>query len=71
MIQEQATGSRRDAPRSRQTSEVAAHPAPTIEQIRQRAYEIYLSRKGRPGEPLLDWFQAELELHASATTTRT
>jgi hypothetical protein len=29
--------------------------------IRQRAYEIYLSRRGRNGDPLSDWLQAERE----------
>jgi glycosyltransferase involved in cell wall biosynthesis len=35
---------------------------PTVEQIRRRAYEIYLKRNGLPGTPESDWRQAEQEL---------
>ena len=35
---------------------------PTAEQIRRRAYEIFLSRNGTPGDPMTDWVQAEREL---------
>jgi hypothetical protein len=41
--------------------------APTLEQIRQRAYEIYRARGGAPGDPEWDWRQAELELRARIT----
>jgi hypothetical protein len=34
---------------------------PTEEQIRKRAYEIYL-RHRKPGRDVIDWLQAELEL---------
>jgi Protein of unknown function (DUF2934) len=36
----------------------------TDEQIKCRAHEIYLVRGGKPGNPLLDWLQAEKELNA-------
>jgi Protein of unknown function (DUF2934) len=32
------------------------------EQIRERAYELYLARKGGPGSALEDWLQAEAEI---------
>lgn len=35
---------------------------PSEEQIRVRAYEIYLARNGGPGDELSDWFEAEAEL---------
>ncbi len=35
---------------------------PTKQQIRDRAYFIYLARDGRPGDPANDWLQAEREL---------
>ena len=35
---------------------------PSEEQVRARAYEIYLERGGRPGHDLDDWLQAEFEL---------
>jgi hypothetical protein len=36
----------------------------TEEQIRRRAYELYLARGGKPGDALRDWLQAENELAA-------
>ena len=41
---------------------VAAEP--TIEQIRQRAYELYLFRGEQAGNELEDWLEAERELRA-------
>ena len=38
--------------------------AVTDEEIRQRAYEIYLNRGATPGFELDDWLQAERELHS-------
>jgi hypothetical protein len=35
---------------------------PSIEQIRQRAYELYLERERLDGNDLDDWLQAEREL---------
>ncbi|HTS18588.1 MAG TPA: DUF2934 domain-containing protein [Verrucomicrobiae bacterium] len=35
---------------------------PTEEQIRARAYQIYLARGGQPGHDTDDWLQAEYEL---------
>ena len=32
------------------------------EEIRNRAYEIYLQRGGQPGSELEDWLQAEREV---------
>jgi hypothetical protein len=34
-------------------------PPPTHEEIRRRAYEIYLSRGAADGHDLEDWLQAE------------
>jgi glycosyltransferase involved in cell wall biosynthesis len=52
--------------------------APTHEQIRERAYQIYLRRKGAPGDPTLDWLHAEQEIRkemsakaAGKTTAKT
>ena len=39
-----------------------AKSRPTPEQIQLRAYEIYLERRGAPGNALQDWVQAEREL---------
>lgn len=37
---------------------------PTEDQVRARAYEIYLRRGCGPGDPGADWAQAERELTA-------
>ncbi len=42
----------------------ASQTQPTPEQIRMRAYEIYLSRNGAPGDEVQDWLRAETELRA-------
>ena len=47
---------------STQRPKQVARRTPTDEEIRQRAYEIYLSREGGPGNELEDWLQAEREL---------
>jgi Protein of unknown function (DUF2934) len=41
---------------------VIGHGEPTLDEIRQRAYERYLERGGRHGEHFDDWLQAEKEL---------
>jgi hypothetical protein len=40
----------------------SANHGPSHEQIRRRAYEIYLERDGLGGSELDDWLRAELEL---------
>lgn len=37
---------------------------PTSEEIQARAYQLYLERKGAPGDPLDDWVRAEHELRS-------
>lgn len=39
---------------------------PTKKQIRERAYFIYLARRGTPGDPMQDWLLAERELWEDA-----
>ena len=46
----------------------AAKSAPTLEQIQARAYEIYLERRGAPGNQIEDWLRAERELAAGGLT---
>jgi hypothetical protein len=38
------------------------------EQIRERAYEIYIERGGVDGQALDDWLRAEIELEKSRGT---
>jgi len=52
-----AVAEQEPAPRSK--------PGPTLEQIRRRAYEIFLARRGAPGNPEADWLQAERELRGT------
>ena len=40
----------------------------TDEQIRLRAYELYLQRDAAPGDPVADWLRAERELAAELTS---
>ena len=35
------------------------------EEVRHRAYELYLQRGGTPGDDVRDWLQAERELRAN------
>jgi hypothetical protein len=44
------------------TAETLAAEGPTDEDVRARAYEIYLRRGGQPGDAQADWAQAEAEL---------
>jgi hypothetical protein len=46
------------------TEAPAIKAEPTVEEIRQRAYELYLFRGDRPGDAMEDWLEAERELLA-------
>lgn len=35
---------------------------PTEQQVRERAFHIFLARNGAPGDPTADWLRAEREL---------
>ncbi len=45
-----------------ETGEVSVGSSARDEEIRRRAYEIYLERGEQPGRELDDWLQAEGEL---------
>ena len=40
------------------------------EEIRHRAYELFLERNGAPGDPTADWFIAEQEVRARYATNQ-
>jgi hypothetical protein len=42
--------------------QTSANNAPNHDDIRCRAYEIYLERGGAPGHEVEDWLQAEREI---------
>ena len=50
--------------------DASANHAPRHQEIRRRAYEIYLERDCGPGDELADWFRAERELHKVALFSR-
>jgi Protein of unknown function (DUF2934) len=43
-------------------------PPPGREEIRRRAYEIFLARDGATGDAVSDWLQAKRELEQGAPT---
>jgi hypothetical protein len=60
----------RAAPVQRQADETSARYTPSEEEIRRRAYEIYLERGDLPGDEIDDWLRAERELQKVALFTR-
>jgi len=56
----------RASPTQPHTANTFANHKPSREEIRLRAYEIYLERGGVPGNELDDWLQAEGELESAA-----
>jgi Protein of unknown function (DUF2934) len=48
--------------RTRKTSPKPSVVSPDDDQIRLRAYELYLQRNGYPGDPMEDWLRAKREL---------
>ena len=51
--------------------DTSANHAPSQEEIKRRAYEIYLERDGLGGNELDDWLQAEAELRRNVIVART
>ena len=52
------------------TDDISANGAPNHDEIRRRAYEVYLERGGLPGRELEDWLQAESEFESAALFMR-
>jgi hypothetical protein len=52
------------AKRSARSATNGTSQRPTEERIRELAYQFYLERAGRPGDPLNDWLRAEREVVA-------
>jgi hypothetical protein len=52
----------RKAAEPKRKGSVNGHSYPTQEEIKLRAYHIYLERGGAPGDELGDWTAAEREL---------
>jgi hypothetical protein len=69
-VESQATSAQQ-----REAVNTSAVDSPCLEEIRIRAYEIYIERGRQPGHDLNDWLQAEQELepnvrHAQAGPIR-
>jgi len=47
---------------ARETKKKIPQIAPTVEDIRMRAYEIFVARADGTGDDVQDWLQAEREL---------
>ena len=58
------------SPAQSHTEDTSANRAPNHDEIRRRAYEIYLERGGLPGRELEDWLQAESEFESAALFMR-
>ena len=56
-----------EAPVSPARKPRATKSSVTLEQIQQRAYEIFLERRGAPGSEVEDWLCAERELAQAGT----
>jgi Protein of unknown function (DUF2934) len=53
------------------TVDTSPNHVPSYEEIRRRAYEIYIERDGLGGNEVDDWLQAEAELGGNASIRRT
>ena len=51
--------------------DTSANHAPNHNEIRRRAYEVYLERGGLSGHELDDWLQAEREIGRAALSIQT
>lgn len=47
---------------SARASAVVESKQPTVDQVRERAYQIYLARGGEESNPVVDWIEAETQL---------
>ena len=63
-VESQATSAQQ-----REAVNTSAVDSPCLEEIRIRAYEIYMERGGQTGHDLDDWLQAERELSESRSTS--
>ena len=54
----------------REAEEISVGSPPSDEEIRRRAYEIYLERGDLPGDEIEDWLRAERELQKVALFVR-
>jgi hypothetical protein len=65
MERQPTTTTRQRAPLPLSLKVKVKQPAITENDLRLRAYEIYLKRGSNPGDEMGDWLQAERELKAN------
>jgi hypothetical protein len=53
-----------------ESAETLAADSARLEEIRIRAYELYIGRGGQPGHDVDDWLQAERELEPKARSAQ-
>ena len=53
--------------RPARATDSSVHPSVSEDQIRRRAYELYVQRGGTHGRHMDDWFRAESELRGRAS----
>jgi hypothetical protein len=58
------------SPSQPHAEDTSANHAPNHDEIRRRAFEIYLERGGLPARELEDWLQAENEFETAALFMR-
>jgi hypothetical protein len=56
--------------RTAAATKTAVEDLPLEEQIRRRAYELYVQRGNQPGSELDDWLQAEQEILMASERAR-
>jgi Protein of unknown function (DUF2934) len=61
-----ATAANASPIQAEETAEASVRNAAREDEIRLRAYEIYLQRGGEPGREMDDWLKAERELERGA-----
>ena len=62
---ERSTPTQQWSPLSANQKIESPQPAVTEDDVRRRAYELYLKRGPNPGNPVWEWLQAERELRAN------
>jgi hypothetical protein len=62
---ERPARAKRDASKGESMERIPQRTYPTEEQIRVRAYQIYIERGRAPGHALDDWLRAERELRSN------
>ncbi len=62
---ERPAGVKRDESKREPVQRIPQGTHPTVEEIRVRAYQIFIERGRAPGHALDDWLRAERELRSN------